>query len=85
MYTGVLQLQDDFTHALEKMPGGAAATRRPIIVSATDFGDGLVIRCPFCNEFTPFNNNWLDQEIECPQEGCDGPLKVNPFVVERPG
>jgi hypothetical protein len=85
MYTGVLQLQDDFTHALEKMPGGAAAARRPIIVTATDFGDGLVIRCPFCNRSTPFNSEWLGQKITCPQEGCDGPLKVNPFVVERPG
>jgi hypothetical protein len=85
MYTGVLQLQDDFTHALDKMPGGTAATRRPIIVTATDFGDGLVIRCPFCNRSTPFNSEWLDRQIECPQEGCGGPLKVNPFVVERPG
>ncbi len=85
MYTGVLQLQDDFTHALEKMPGGTAAARRPIIVTATDFGEGLVLRCPFCNKSTPFNNDWLDDEMECPQEGCGGPLKVNPFVVERPG
>jgi len=85
MYTGVLQLQDDFTHALDKMPGGRAATRRPIIVTATDFGDGLVIRCPFCNKSTPFNDEWLGQEIQCPQQGCDGQLKVNPFVVERPG
>lgn len=84
MYTGVLQLQDDFTHALEKMPGGAAAARRPIIVTATDFGDGLVIRCPFCNKSTPFNDDRLDQEMVCPQEDCGAPLKVNPFVCRRP-
>ncbi len=87
-YTGVFQLADDFSFALERMPGGegggAGAGRRPIIVTATDFGDGLVVRCPFCHESTPLDKDWLGQEIECPQAGCDGRLRVNPFVVERP-
>jgi telomerase protein component 1 len=84
-YTGVLQLQDDYDRALEKMPGEhATGARRRIIVTPVDFGDGYVIRCPFCNKLTPFDEGWLGQEIKCPQEGCGGPLKVNPFVCKRP-
>ncbi|MEE8347109.1 MAG: hypothetical protein V3S20_07165 [Dehalococcoidia bacterium] len=78
--------QDDFRLALEKMPGDGgrrlgAGARRPIIVTAVDFGSGHAISCPFCNRSSPFNEGWFGQEIECPQEGCGGPLKVNPFVV----
>ena len=53
----------------------------PIIVTATDLGSGPAVRCPFCNKSSPLDEEWLGQEIECPQEGCRGPLKVNPFVV----
>ncbi len=53
-YTGVFLLQDDFDHALERMPGGDRdAQRLPIRVTAVDFGDGPVIRCPFCNRTSP--------------------------------
>ena len=89
LYTGVLQLQDDYEHALQKIPGGggAAGGRRPLIVTAVDFGDGLVVRCPWCNTAHAFTEerkrDWLGQEITCPNEECGGPLKVNPFVVER--
>jgi hypothetical protein len=88
-YSGVFALQEDFRLALEKWPGGGtgldlgSGPRRRIIVTAVDFGkgDGHVIRCPFCNKSSPLKEEWLGQEIECPQEGCGAPLKVNPFVV----
>ena len=85
-YTGALQLVDDFGLALQKIPGGGGGERRvggnPIIVTPVDFGEGLVIRCPFCNTSFPFQEEWLGQEITCPQEGCGKQLKVNPFVVQ---
>lgn len=93
VYTGVYELQQDYELALAEMPGGegAGADRRPLIVTATDFGDGLVVRCPWCNTSHPLPDDeeereekWLDQEIDCPNEECGGPLKVNSFVCERP-
>ncbi len=89
VYSGVFHLQQDFDHALRKMPGGggAAGGRRPLIVTAVDFGDGLVVRCPWCNTSHPLTEErkrgWLGNETPCPNEECGGPLKVNPFVVER--
>jgi hypothetical protein len=71
------------------MPGGGgrAGDRRPLIVTAVDFDDGLVVRCPWCNTAHPLSEErrreWLGQEVTCPKEECGGPLKVNPFVVER--
>ena len=82
-YTGVFQLQEDFDVALRAMSGGEMAGRRRIVVTATDFGDGLVVRCPYCSIAHPFAENWRGQEIMCPNEDCKAPLKVNPFVVER--
>lgn len=85
-YTGVYLLQDDYDHALAKIPGqgGGTGARRPIILTPVDFGDGYVIRCPFCNALVPFQEEWLDQEMACPKEGCSGPWKVNPFKAVRP-
>jgi hypothetical protein len=87
VYTGVFQLQQDYEHALQKIPGGsgAAGQRRPLIVTAVDFGDGLVVRCPWCNTLVPFQDEWLGQEEPCPEEGCGGPWKVNAFVCQASG
>ena len=83
LYTGVFQLQDDFQRAVESMPAGKTATEdvHPLIVTAVDFGDGLVVHCPWCNARHPLVRDWLGHEIRCPNEGCRGPLKVNPFTV----
>ena len=51
------------------------------IVTATDFGQGYVIRCPGCSKVISFQEEWLGQEITCPQESCRTQMKVNPFVV----
>jgi hypothetical protein len=89
VYGGVFHLQQDFDHVLRKMPGGggAAGRRRPLIVTAVDFGDGHVVRCPWCNTSHPLTKErkkeWLGKETACPNEECGGPLKVNTFVVDR--
>jgi NACHT domain- and WD repeat-containing protein len=94
-YTGVFQLQDDYELALAKMGGDGAAAggRRRLIVTATDFGEGLVVRCPHCNTVHTFDgecpvckeshdlSEWRGREVTCPNETCNGPLKVNDFVV----
>lgn len=83
-YTGVYALEEDFALALREMPGGDGPgpdERRRIIVTATDFGKGLQIRCPHCAALSDAREEWLGREIACPREGCGGPLEVNPFVV----
>jgi len=82
-YTGVYQLQDDFDLALRAMSGGDIAARPRIIVTATDFGEGMMIRCPHCNTLHPFREQWRGQELTCPSKRCQGPLKVNDFVARR--
>lgn len=83
LYTGVFQLQDDYDLALQEMPGGQDAKRdvHPLIVTAVNFGKGLVVRCPWCNTEHPLDRDWLGNEIECPNSECGGPLKVNTFTV----
>ena len=83
-YTGISSIQDDFSLALERMPGGEGdGGGRPIIVTATDLGKGAgyQVRCPFCNRYSDLREGWLGSEQRCPQEGCGKSLKVNPFKV----
>lgn len=85
-YSGVLQLQDDFERVLEEMPGDGESGnggRPPLIVTAVDAGDGLSVYCPVCNTTSPLNKDLLDKKITCPVEGCNTPLKINPFVIKR--
>jgi hypothetical protein len=56
----------------------------PIIVTAADFGHGPAVRCPFCLEQLPLEEGWLGQVIDCPRLGCEGRMRVNPFVVGPP-
>jgi hypothetical protein len=78
-YAGVYQLQDDYELAIAALGGGAAGGRKPLIVTGTDFGKGMVLRCPWCNVASPFKQEWRGKEIACPS--CEGPLRVNEFVV----
>jgi hypothetical protein len=87
-YTGVFSLQDDYALALERMPGDdggrdGTSGRRRIIVTGTDLGAGLQIRCPHCREFSEWDDGWRGREMGCPR--CGGPWRVNEFVVERRG
>lgn len=89
IHGGVYALQEDYQRALENWQGGPGpgraktGTRYPIIVAAVDFGNGPVIRCPACVELIPLQDGWLGQEITCPREGCNGWMKVNPFIAGR--
>ncbi|GEM_PF-4126905 len=81
IYAGVHQLLDDYELALAKLGGGPIAARKPMIVTAVDLGEGMVIRCPWCNEPATFREEWRGSDIECPNVDCMGPLRVNRFVV----
>ena len=80
-YGGVYLLQDDFALAIAKLGGGTAGGRKPLIVTAVDFGAGLVVGCPWCTKRSPLQQEWRGAEIACPE--CKGPLKVNEFVVGK--
>jgi hypothetical protein len=83
-YTGVFAIRDDFSRALQTMPGGAGnGSGRAIIVTATDLGRGAgyQVRCPLCNRNSDLQQGWLGTQIACPQQGCGRPLKVNTFKV----
>jgi hypothetical protein len=94
-YLGVQRLQDDYDHALQAMGGGDAAGRPRIIVTATDFGQGMVVRCPHCNTVHTFATecsvckqthrleDWVGKEVACSNPDCKGPLKVNKLTVGR--
>ena len=77
-YGGVYLLQDDFALALGRF-GDTAGGRTALIVTAVDLGEGLVVRCPWCNGAAPLEPGWPGTTIACP--ACAGPLRVNPFVV----
>jgi len=83
-YTGVLQLQEDYEHALAAMGGGGGrGDRAPLILTALETSKGLMVYCPVCNKASPIQKEMLDTVITCPQEECKAPIKLNPFTVKR--
>jgi hypothetical protein len=56
----------------------------PIIVTPLDMGEGPVVRCPECSKLLPLQEEWLGKTITCPERGCNGKLRVNPFTVGPP-
>jgi hypothetical protein len=84
-YTGVLQLQEDYESALKAMPGsdGGMGERAPLILTALETSKGLMVYCPVCNKHSPITQEMLDKVIQCPQETCKAPIKLNPFTVKR--
>jgi NACHT domain- and WD repeat-containing protein len=84
-YAGVLQLQEDYEMALKAMPGGESGIGRsaPLILTALETSQGLMVYCPVCNKYSPIQREMLDKVIACPQEGCKAPIKLNPFTVKR--
>jgi hypothetical protein len=85
-YVGVLQLQEDYEFALKAMPGEGGAGnggRAPLILTALETSQGLMVYCPVCNKYSPIHKEILDTVIACPQEGCKAPLKLNPFTIKR--
>lgn len=84
-YTGVLQLQEDYELALAALPGGegGAGDRAPLILTALETSQGLMVYCPVCNKASPIQKDMLDKRIACPQKTCQAPIKLNPFTVKR--
>ena len=84
-YTGVIQLQEDYEHALRVMPGGKVAWEAAplLILTALETSKGLMVYCPVCNKYSPIQKEMLDTKIICPQETCKAPIKLNPFTVKR--
>ena len=80
VHTGAFSLQDDYELALAKL-GGGSTTRKPLIVIGVNLGQGPVIRCPWCNQGSPFQEDWRGSDIACPNRDCNGPLHVNTFLV----
>lgn len=87
IYTGVLQLQEDYERVLAPLPGGggsAGLSDRPsLILTAIETSKGLMVYCPVCNQYSPVNREVLDTVIQCPQENCGAAIKLNPFTVKR--
>lgn len=81
VHEGVFHLQRDYALALAHWPGATLARKDPIIVTATDFGDGLRVRCAACGVPWPLQAAWLGTTILCPGDECRGQLRVNPFTV----
>lgn len=82
-YTGVYALQDDYAIALPKFGGGSASARKPLIVTGTNLGKGMMLCCPWCNVSSPFQEEWRGKEIPGGCPNCAGPLRVNSFVVGK--
>jgi WD40 repeat protein len=57
----------------------------PLVVTASDRGDGPALRCPHCWQVAPLEPAWLGQEIGCPQPDCGARLRINPFITEVVG
>ena len=84
-YTGVLQLQEDYERALAAMLGGEGrlGERAPLILTALETSQGLMVYCPVCNKASSIQKEMLDTVISCPTETCKAPIKLNPFTVKR--
>ena len=96
LHTGVFALEADYDEALGALGEGQDHGSRPRpVVTAVDLGRGLVLRCPHCNvahacqgrcetcDAVHRLEDWRGQEIACPNPACEGPLRVNDFVVAR--
>jgi len=55
---------------------------KPIILTPKKQNGRIIVRCPSCQQDHPIHETQLDHVINCPTEGCDLQLKINPFVIE---
>ena len=56
--------------------------RAPLILTALETSQGLMVYCPVCNKHSPIQKGMLETVITCPS-GCGARLKLNPFTVKR--
>jgi hypothetical protein len=83
VHTGVLRLQDDLDSALRHLPGAGDDRAGGIapIITPTDLGEGLVVRCPYCRKGHPYRDEWRGEQVNCPNGDCSRLLEITPFVV----
>jgi hypothetical protein len=81
---GVHQLEQDFTHAMNQLYGGdgSAAKKPPIIVTALETSDSVIIHCPVCNTNSYISGALIGGIATCPNDDCQARLKINSFVIE---
>ena len=53
----------------------------PIVVTATERGPQLVVRCPACQSDHPVERAGLGSDLTCSTQGCGLNLRVNTFVL----
>jgi hypothetical protein len=85
-YTGILSIQEDIERAINLYPEAETESptidnREPIVISAIDHGDGPQVSCPECQSVFPVNKEMLGQDIQCINQDCKMPMKLNLFVI----
>lgn len=88
-YAGILQLQEDYTLALRKLPDQvhlqSDQSELPILtVIAKETGQGPAIRCPACQGEFPVTKEQLGREVRCPGSSCQATWRINNFVLRSP-
>jgi hypothetical protein len=53
----------------------------PLVVTATDRGNDLTVRCPACRGSFAAERNQLGTETTCPHAACGRRLRLNPFTI----
>jgi len=53
----------------------------PIVVTATERGSQLMVRCPACQSDHPVERAGLGSDLTCSTQGCGLNLRVNTFVL----
>jgi WD40 repeat protein len=54
----------------------------PIIVTASNREDKLIMRCPSCQQVYEVRNDQLGKSYTCPTHTCGLRFKLNPFVIQ---
>ncbi len=60
-------------------------TYGPVILTAVEEDNKLMIRCPACQQDHPIMKSQLGSEITCPAPDCNLKIKLNPFSIENFG
>jgi hypothetical protein len=80
---GIQDLQKDLQLALDTFYGGSGSGvgGGPLIITARQYAQKLTIFCPVCINTSEITEAVLGEVINCPYEGCEANLKLNPFTI----
>jgi hypothetical protein len=56
----------------------------PIVVTATERGPELMVRCPACQSDHPVERAGIGSDLTCSTQGCNTRLRINSFVIQQP-